>query len=86
MCPPGCYTTQHSPLLANLAVARARVFADDPLGMLHGFDGPEPVVLEVVAVHLEIYEGYINSNSLGQVGRSNDNTILVSTPTTVNPE
>ena len=42
----------------RLAVTRARVSADNPLRVLHGFDGSKTVVFEMVAVHLEI-EGRI---------------------------
>ena len=45
--------TQHSPFLLNVAVTRAGVSADDALGVLHGFDRPNTVVLEVVPVDLQ---------------------------------
>ena len=45
--------TQHLPFLLNFTVTRAGVSADDALGVLHGLDGPNTVVFEVVAVDLK---------------------------------
>ena len=46
------WCSRHLPLLPNLAVVGASVSADDALWVLHGFDGPNLVVLEKVAVDL----------------------------------